>query len=186
MTPNTITVVTGLPRSGTSMLMQMLEAGGLPLLSDDARPADDDNPRGYFEFAPVKRLRADASWMAQARGKGIKVISYLLPYLPVGENYRVIFIVRPVAEVLASQARMLRKAPETASDGLAEIMARQDAHARTFIAEHALPCLDLRHGELLAEPETAAEQVAAFVGGRLDARAMAAVVRPELHRQRAL
>src|SRR5512134_4034770 len=102
-----ITVVTGLPRAGTSLVMQMLVAGGVPILVDGARPADADNPRGYLEFAPVKRLREDASWLPRARGRAVKVVVPLVCDLPPSERYRVLLVERDVREVLASQRTML-------------------------------------------------------------------------------
>ena len=101
-----MTVVTGLPRSGTSMLMQMLAAGGIPPLSDGERLPDDDNPRGYFELESVKRLQKDSSWLSDAQGKAVKIIAQLLPNLP-QLNYRLIFMDRDLDEVIESQRRML-------------------------------------------------------------------------------
>ncbi len=110
-----IVVVSGLPRSGTSMIMKMLEAGGLPVLTDGLRAADEDNPKGYYEVERVKGLaeETDKGWLAEARGKGIKVISYLLKSLPPQFNYRVVFIRREIEEVLASQRKMLARRGET-------------------------------------------------------------------------
>ena len=102
-----ITVVSGLPRSGTSMMMKMLEAGGLPPVTDELRAADEDNPKGYYEFERVKLMdQGDTEWVVDARGKVIKVISALLKHLPPGEQYRVIFVRRNMPEILASQRKM--------------------------------------------------------------------------------
>src|SRR6056297_1410858 len=103
-----IYIVSGLPRSGTSMLMKMLEAGGIEILTDHRRSPDTDNPKGYYEYEPVKDLAADASWLRETEEKGIKVISHLLPYLPNDQNYKVLFILRPIEEIMASQAKMLK------------------------------------------------------------------------------
>jgi tetratricopeptide (TPR) repeat protein len=105
--PLPITIVSGLPRSGTSMVMQMLAAGGMPVLVDDCRAADESNPRGYFEFERVKNLRADNSWLGEARGKAVKVIVQLLPALAMAHRYRIVYVERDIDEVLASQRRML-------------------------------------------------------------------------------
>jgi hypothetical protein len=103
-----VVVVSGLPRSGTSMLMNMLDAGGIPPLTDNLRAADDDNPRGYYEFEPVKKLReGDFSWLPNAQGKSVKIISALLAYLPPTETFQVLFMQRAIPEILASQRRML-------------------------------------------------------------------------------
>src|SRR2546428_444309 len=101
-----ITIVSGLPRSGTSLMMQMLAAGGMSILSDGERQADLDNPRGYFEWERIKQLPKEPGCIAEAEGKVVKVISQLLLALPAGHEYRVIFMQRPLAEVLASQERM--------------------------------------------------------------------------------
>src|SRR5208282_620889 len=103
-----ITIVSGLPRSGTSLMMQMLAAGGMLILSDGERHADVDNPRGYLEWERIKQLPKDPACIAEAEGKVVKVISRLLLSLPEGHEYRVIFMQRPIAEVLASQDVMLR------------------------------------------------------------------------------
>src|SRR5882724_8514008 len=104
-----IVIVSGLPRSGTSLMMQMLQAGGMPLLIDDRRPADADNPNGYWEYEPVKRLQQDNSWIPKAEGKAVKVVSALLQYLPPQYTYKIIFMQRSLQEVLASQAVMLQR-----------------------------------------------------------------------------
>jgi hypothetical protein len=119
MTLDFITVVSGLPRSGTSLMMQMLAAGGIPPLTDHRRAPDESNPRGYFEFEPVKRLRTDRLWIGQAQGHAIKVIQLLLRELPTdGQfDYRVILMHRSMAEVLASQRAMLERQNKVTADG---------------------------------------------------------------------
>ena len=104
-----IVVVSGLPRSGTSMAMKMIEAGGLPVVTDGLRHADASNPNGYYEFEHVKNLdkAGDLSWLAEARGKAVKIISFLITYLPEAYDYRVVFMQRDLSEVIASQNRML-------------------------------------------------------------------------------
>lgn len=179
-----IIVVTGLPRSGTSMLMRMLRAGGLPLLVDAARSADDDNPWGYFEYAPVKRTKESAAWVPEARGRAVKVVSYLLPHLPMGERYRILFMQRTLAEVAASQDRMLRKAPAPPDDALLSAMARQDTHARAWIVRQGARCLQLQFAEAHSAPGECARAVAEFLGQPLDIAAMAASVDAALYRNR--
>src|SRR5262245_57703089 len=108
--PAFITIVSGLPRSGTSLMMRMLEAGGMPVLVDNIRAADEDNPAGYYEFEPVKQTSADNAWVKLAVGKAVKVVYRLLYDLPAGFRYRVLFMQRDMAEVLASQRKMLERA----------------------------------------------------------------------------
>lgn len=186
-----ITIVSGLPRSGTSMMMKMLGAGGLPLLTDGVRTPDDSNPDGYFELEAVKDLDkgVDLSWLETARGQGVKVLSPLLLYLPERHNYRVIFMQRPLQEVLASQNTMLARAGE-AIDVVpaAEVIAQYDAHLRKVRALlTSRPCFDtlfVEHGEVIADPRAQADRVNAFAGGGLDAARMAAAVNARLYRNR--
>ena len=108
-----IIVVSGLPRSGTSMMMRMLEAGGLGVLVDNIRKPDEDNPAGYYEFEKVKNIRDDVSWFSAARGKAVKIVSQLLYQLPEEENYKIIFMERDIHEILSSQAKMLLRRGNT-------------------------------------------------------------------------
>ena len=125
MTQEPITIVSGLPRSGTSMMMKMLEAGGMPVLTDSWRSADEDNPKGYYEFERVKQIKTDQAWLPQAQGKVVKMISELLQYLPPIYCYRVIFMRRKLEETLASQRQMLQRrgepAPVVSDESLAGI-----------------------------------------------------------------
>ncbi|MDD2923047.1 MAG: hypothetical protein PHQ36_12250, partial [Anaerolineales bacterium] len=111
-----IVVVSGLPRSGTSMMMKMLVEGGIPSVVDSLREADEDNPNGYFEIQQVKALKdGEKRWIYDARGKAVKVISYLLEFLPEDISYDVIFMEREISEVLASQKKMLQRRNETSA-----------------------------------------------------------------------
>jgi hypothetical protein len=186
-----IVVVSGLPRSGTSMIMKMLEAGGLPVLTDGLRTADEDNPKGYFEVERVKNLaqEADRSWLAGARGKGLKVISYLLKSLPSRFNYKVVFIRREMEEVLASQRKMLARRGETEETPPERMRALfEDDLWRASYQLNRRPefeTLELHYSAVLARPLEEAQRLAAFLGGGLDAEAMAAAVDPQLYRNRA-
>jgi 2-haloacid dehalogenase len=184
-----VTVVSGVPRSGTSLVMQMLVAGGLPVLADGARPPDCDNPHGYLEYEPVKRLARDAGFVALARGRAVKVIHALLRFLPPGERYRVIFVERAIGEVVASQSAMLARRGERAaplpSARLGEILSAQAEEARAWLARRPdARLLRVRFADLLARPEASAAAIDRFVGGGLDVRAMAAAVDPDCPRSR--
>ncbi|MBL8308098.1 MAG: hypothetical protein JNM33_15505 [Rubrivivax sp.] len=185
-----VTVVSGLPRSGTSLMMQMLHAGGLPAWADGVRAADDSNPRGYFEHEAVKRLRSDNTWLPQARGHVVKIIHLLLRELPqqAGLAYRVVFMQRPLAEVLASQQAMLAREGRPAADPavLHKAFETQLAQVEAWLATRAdIAVLRLVHAQVMQEPRAAAEQLCSFLGLPLDVAAMAAAVDPALHRQRA-
>ncbi|MGQ9903686.1 MAG: sulfotransferase family protein [Anaerolineae bacterium] len=189
--PNVIVVVSGLPRSGTSLMMKMLAAGGLPPLTDNIRSADEDNPKGYYEFERVKKLKEDCAWLPDAKGKAVKVISALLMQLPAGYEYRVIFMRRNMSEILASQRQMLIRRGEPAdaiSD--ADMAALFDKHLRQIeswlASQPNMPTLSVNYNDLIAAPLAGAERVNAFLGGRLDVAKMVGAVDPSLHRQRFL
>ncbi|MDQ6654646.1 MAG: sulfotransferase, partial [Verrucomicrobiota bacterium] len=160
-----ITIVSGLPRSGTSLMMQMLAAGGIPPLTDQLRIADESNPRGYFELEAVKRLRTDASWLQDARGRAVKIIHMLMRELPVDGRftYRVLLMRRPMDEVLASQRTMLERQEKTSADPalLAKMYAAQLVQLEEWLAAHAcFRVLAVEHGELLRSPLATAETIA--------------------------
>ncbi len=185
-----IVIVSGLPRSGTSMMMKMLEAGGLPVMTDTIRAADEDNPRGYFEDERVKDLEKaeDKTWLRDARGKVLKVISYLLKNLPPDSFYRVILMRRDIDEVLASQAKMLvRRGEEDGSDPetMRNLYLGDLARVR-MLAKRApnMEMIEVKYREALEQPARVARAVNAFLGDRLDEQAMAGVIDPELYRNR--
>jgi hypothetical protein len=187
--PEFITIVSGLPRSGTSLMMQMLAAGGLPIVTDAVRSPDENNPRGYFEFESVKKLRLDSSWLGQARGHAIKIIHLLLRELPTDGrvSYRVLFMERAMNEILASQRRMLERAGRHAADDLvlARMFGAQLTQAKDWIAAH--PCfssISVDHRRLIEQPSVAAREVARFLGLELDTEKMAAAMDPALYRER--
>ena len=185
-----IVVVSGLPRSGTSLMMQMLHAGGMPLLVDDQRPADLDNPKGYWEYEPVKRLHEDNTWIPTAEGKAVKVVSALLQYLPPQHTYRIIFMQRPMQEILASQTVMLQRRGTqggTADDSALSTAFGQhlERMERWLAAQQHMAVLTVQHHAALAHPTALARRVADFVALPLAVAEMAQVVEPSLHRQKA-
>src|ERR1700678_1911729 len=139
MSDDFVTIVSGLPRSGTSLMMQMLQAGGMPLLTDGRRAPDEHNPRGYFEDERVKHSRTDLSWLEEARGNAVKVVHLLLSHLPTDRNFRVIFMLRDLEEVMASRRVMLHKQGRTAAAlddaKLAGIFAKQISLVRQWLLE---------------------------------------------------
>ena len=191
MTPSRpVIVVSGLPRSGTSMAMQMLAAGGFPTMSDALRAADADNPRGYLEFEPVKQLRRDKSWVASAQGRAVKVIHLLLTELPEDLDYRIIFMDRDLSEVIRSQAVMLERSGKSGGGLTPErMMAAYEAQLTSVFAWLAarprFRVLRLSHAECVTNPRAAAAAINAFVGGGLDESKMIVAVDPALHRNRA-
>jgi hypothetical protein len=186
---NVITVVTGLPRSGTSMLMRMLSLGGLPLLADGIRQADVDNPLGYFEYDRAKRLRQDRSWLADARGKVVKIVAQLVPFLPPDYRYTIIFIERDLGEVLASQRAMLdrsgRKGAALTDVQLQTAFRAQLSSVKAWLRDHGnARTLFVRYSEILDDPAAGAAQIDEFLGGGFDTTAMAQAVDIRLSRQR--
>jgi hypothetical protein len=184
-----ITIVSGLPRSGTSLMMQMLQAGGLPALTDGLRSADENNPRGYLEFEPAKRLRTDRSWLPQARGHAVKIVHLLLHELPLDGSlaYRIIFMQRPIEEVLASQCAMLKREgkPAGAPAILQRAFEKQLAQLEPWLgAQPGVAVLPVNYHRVLREPGAVAEELRAFLDLKLDAAAMVRAVDPALYRQR--
>ena len=185
-----VTIVSGLPRSGTSMMMKMLEAGGLLPLTDNLRTADVDNPKGYYEFERVKKLEeGDIAWLPEAEGKVVKVISALLKHLPDGYEYRVIFMRRNMGEILASQKKMLQnrgEATDVVSDEeIAALFEKHLQHIRHWIETHPnVLVLYLHYSDVLADPLPQARRVNAFLGNTLNVEAMALTVDPDLYRNR--
>jgi hypothetical protein len=160
-----IVVVSGLPRSGTSLLMQMLQAGGIPILTDGVRAADEDNPRGYLEYEPVKATLRDSSWISAARGKAVKVVVPLVCHLPAGFAYRFILVERDYNRVLDSQARMLAHRGEALADG-PERRERLRGEYAGWIADarrKLKPLLVLSYEEVLRDPAGCASAIAFFV-----------------------
>jgi sulfotransferase family protein len=186
-----IVIVSGLPRSGTSMAMKMLGAGGLPLLTDGARAPDTSNPAGYFEFEPVKQLdkNRDLGWLRDARGKGVKVISWLLTWLPEVYDYRVVFMQRDLDEVIASQDAMLVRRGESeqiaAGDSVRTIYARHLEQVHGFLdRRRCFTTLVVNYRDVIEQPATEAGRLAGFLERPLDIERMAAAVDPRLYRNR--
>jgi len=183
-----VTVVSGLPRSGTSMMMKMLEAGGMAVLTDKIRTADEDNPKGYYEFERVKQIATDQAWLEEARGKVVKIISFLLLKAPADYHYKVIFMRRALPEVLASQQQMLLRRGDTTPQDDVRMAELYEKHLRqTFHWLDTQPNVDVLyvdHRSAVEAPHDVARDVAAFLDNGLDARAMAAQVDAGLHRQR--
>ena len=184
-----ITIVSGLPRSGTSLMMQMLAAGGLPVLSDGERKADTDNPRGYLEWERIKQLPKEPSLMTEAEGKVVKVISQLLLSLPDGHEYRVVFMQRPLPEVLKSQDEMLRR--RGTFEGGGDTSPIEEAFQRHLIEVNRwlngkpnVQTLRVHYHRTLREPQATAESVAGFLKVPLDIEAMTREVDPSLYRNR--
>jgi hypothetical protein len=182
-----IVVVSGLPRSGTSLAMQMLRAGGYPVLEDSARLPDDDNPRGYVEYEKTLRLWQDASWLHEAAGRAVKIVCPLLAALPFDHDYAVILMQRDLAEVAASQATMLRRRGEDASrlGAFAELVQALERFQRWVRYQPNFRCLELGYRDALADPAATAARIEAFLGVPLDRAAMTSAIDPGLHRQRA-
>lgn len=184
-----VTVVSGLPRSGTSMMMQMLDRGGLAPLTDHERQPDEDNPKGYYELERVKRLpEGDDAWVEQARGRAVKVVSGLLAHLPEAHTYRILFMQRDLEEVLASQRRMIERQGGREAlddDELAEQFRAHLADVRRWAEDREhIAMRPVDYNAMLDDPWPELRKVDAFLPADLDPAAMAEVVDPDLYRQR--
>jgi len=188
----TIYVVSGLPRSGTSMMMKMLETGGIPLITDNERTADDDNPKGYYEFEPVKKMsEGDVAWVKDAPGKVVKVISYLLQYLPPGYEYKVIFMRRAMPEILASQKKMLiNRGEPTDKVSDEELAVLYEKHLeKTFNwlnQQKNFTYMEVDYNQMLKNPGSLLPQLKVFLGNDLNFEKMVDVVDLKLYRQRGM
>ncbi len=188
--PQTVIVVSGLPRSGTSMMMKMLAEGGLPVLTDAIRAADEDNPNGYFELEVVKQLtEGKRDWLANADGKLVKVISALLEHLPPENHYKVLFMERQIAEILASQRKMLARRNETSSVSDEEMEAQFREHLKVIkywlARQPNMEVMYVDYNRMMADPDQYLQKIAAFVGLPLDLEKMRSVPNEGLYRNRA-
>jgi len=188
--PLPIIVVSGLPRSGTSMMMKMLAEGGLPLVTDSIRSADEDNPNGYFEFEPVKALTdGQHDWLAGADGKAVKVVSALLEHLPAGKHYRILFMERDLKEILASQHKMLERRGELSAADDARMQAQFRGHLgaiKYWLARQPnMEVLYVDYNRMMADPDAYCPRIADFVGLPVDLARMRSVPNQRLYRNRA-
>jgi hypothetical protein len=183
-----IIVVSGLPRSGTSMMMKMLNAAGIEPVTDNIRTADEDNPKGYYELEKVKQLDKDNSWVGDCKGKVIKVISMLLKPLPANQDYKIIFMRRKMQEILDSQKQMLirRNQPNPVPDEkMAEMFNKHLKDVEAFIEKQPnMECLYISYNDVLENPAVNVEKINEFLGGAMNTSAMLEVVDTALHRQR--
>jgi hypothetical protein len=182
-----IIIVSGLPRSGTSLMMQMLDQGGIEVVTDNIRTADTDNPRGYYEYEQVKKIKENVSWLPATRGKAFKMVSQLLYDLPAGERYRIIFMERDFDEMLISQEKMLKRLsrPAAPRDQIKRAYTIHLEKLRAWLAEQKnLAILWVSYNDLVEQPVEQAQRVSAFLDGKTKADEMVKAVDPTLYRNR--
>src|SRR5947207_6905135 len=184
-----ITIVSGLPRSGTSMMMKMLLAGGMEVLTDNVRAADDDNPQGYFEFEKIKKLESESAWLEDTGGKAVKIVSAFLKHLPPHYNYKIIFIRRKIDEVLASQKQMLIRRGEptdrVSDEKMSETFRRHLKDIELWLAAQSnITTLSINYNEAIDNPLPTIRMVNDFLRADLDIEAVVSVVEKRLYRQR--
>jgi hypothetical protein len=183
-----ITIVSGLPRSGTSMMMKMLEAGGMPVLVDHVREADEDNPKGYYEFEQVKKIKEDDSWLNAAAGKVVKMVSMLLYNLPSIRKYKVIFMRRNMTEILTSQRAMLERIGQGKDFNDREMGALFTKHLgeieQWLAAQKNFEVLYVPYNDVIAKPQYYAHHINLFMHSSLSEEAMTRTVDRSLYRKR--
>lgn len=183
-------VVSGLPRSGTSMMMKMLEAGGQVILTDNLREADANNPNGYYEFERVKKLKdGDFGWIADSKGKVVKIVTGLIMYLPSDYKYKIIFMQRAMNEVLSSQKKMLgrlgKEDDKIADDKMAKIYQEHLKQVNAWIAKQPnIEVLYVNYNDMIDAPFASLTNVNGFLGGEMDVDVMAGVINQDLYRER--
>ena len=188
-TSESIVIVSGLPRSGTSMMMKMLAEGGLSTVVDFLREADEDNPNGYFEIESSKSLKdGEKKWLYDAQGKVVKVISYLLEFLPDDLIYDIIFMEREIGEILASQRKMLQRRNETSALSDAEMESQFREHLRAVkywtARKPNMRMLFVKYTEMVNAPENLCNSIREFLDVPLDLQAMQLVPNQLLYRNR--
>lgn len=183
---NQIVVVSGLPRSGTSLMMQMLQSGGIEVLTDSNRKADVSNPKGYLEYKPVMALHKDNSWLNIAQNKSIKIVAPLLKFLDPKYRYKVIFMTRDLSEVVKSQQKMIGKDIDTLPVKLFEAYKRQLQQVETWKEkEPSVEFIYIDYKDAIYNTERTVKKVASFVGKQLNTEAMQSCVDKNLHRNKA-
>lgn len=186
---DTVIIVSGLPRSGTSMMMQMLAAGGIPIMTDNVREADESNPKGYYEYEKAKQVGSDNSWIPDAKGKVVKIVAQLLPKLPLGQPYRIIFMQRPLSEVISSQYKLLerlgKKGSKLTPEKLAETYQKQLKQVEQVLNYYQeIEVLPINYIDAIANPQLIAAQVNEFLGEKWNENAMIKVIDPHLQHYR--
>jgi hypothetical protein len=184
-----VIVVSGLPRSGTSMMMQILNAGKLELLTDDKRDADNNNPKGYYEYEPVKKLMIDKSWLPNAKGKVVKVIAQLLPYLPPNFNYKIIFMRRPMSEVLKSQQIMLGREKDVKTkafpSGLNKAFEKQLNRVDEWIeSQPNIDVINVNYKDVIENPTAELESLVSFLDRDIDLNLLKSAIDKKLYRNK--
>ncbi|CCQ69607.1 hypothetical protein CWATWH0402_3252 [Crocosphaera watsonii WH 0402] len=186
---DTVIIVSGLPRSGTSMMMQMLAAAGISVMTDGVREADESNPKGYYEYEKAKQVGSDNSWIPDAKGKFVKIVAQLLPKLPSGQPYRIIFMQRPLSEVIPSQDKLLerlgKKGSKLTPEKLAETYQKQLKQVEQVLNYYQdIEVLPINYNDAIANPKLIATQVNEFLGGKWDEKAMITAIDPSLRHQK--
>ncbi len=189
MEKDVITIVSGLPRSGTSMMMKMLDEGGMEPLTDNVRTADKDNPKGYYEFERVKDLPEDTEWLEDAEGKAVKVLAEQIKHLPDGYDYKVIFMERNLEEIIESQRKMLirqGKDPDKVSrEELRDMFTKYRKILKNEISNHPnMEVIYVSYNDIMSHPEVSVDSIIAFHNGELDKEKMVNVIDEDLYRNR--
>lgn len=179
-----ILVITGLPRSGTSLMMQIIDKSQIPVLSDGKREKDISNPEGYFELEAVKGIVADNSFLDAAPGKAVKIVAPLPIYMNLKHKYRIVFMRREMDEILRSQEKMLSKDQVSEREKFRTIYDFHLKKTYRFFKENEIPFLDVNYNDLVADPENEIKKLISFCGITTDLEDLVQVVRPELYRNR--
>ncbi len=185
-----ITVVSGLPRSGTSLMMQILEVNGFDILTDNVKTADESNPKGYYEYGKVKKIIKDNNWISEAEGKTIKVIVQLLFYLPLNFNYKIILMERNIDEILDSQAKMLQmlgNKKQIPSDILRKTFQQQmDKSINWMQLQPNIESVRISFGNLFRSPDEELKKLIHLFDGKIEYDISRNVINPALYREKTL
>lgn len=192
MVRNYLIIVSGLPRSGTSLLMQMLNAGGIPILYDLDRPPDNDNPLGYFEYKRIKNLPEikDVSWLESYKGYAVKIVSPILSQISISFPAKIIFLLRPLTEVIMSQRKMIQQQENMSTkliepNKLQSIFEKHINQTLKILSQNPfLSVLKIDFPKIFINPEQTIEEIDRFLDGNLDRIKMKTAIQPELYRNK--
>jgi hypothetical protein len=179
-----IIIVTGLPRSGTSLMMQIFDKSNISVLTDGKREKDISNPEGYYELEAVKGIVKDNSFLKDASGKVVKIVAPLTIFIDKSLKYKAVFMRRDMDEILRSQEKMLLKDQTSEREKFRTIYEFHLKKTYKFFQENKIPYLDIQYKELVNEPDTVLKSLIEFCGLSSSVEDLASVVKPELYRNR--
>lgn len=179
-----ITLITGIPRSGTSLMMQLFKAANASIATDSIREEDENNPKGYYELEAVKGIVKNNTFLKEYDGKAIKIVAPLVTFIDLSLEYRVVFILRDLDEVVQSQEKMVGKDQQDQKEKFKKMYALHIEKSRQFLQAHAIPFIEIHHRELLQNPDNSLQRLIDFCGWETPMAELKSVIDDSLYRNR--